>query len=118
MGTRARLVQRGNKKIIEVRPALIDGSYECGSPGPTRPIVAGEGNDGRLGNYTDRATAREALLMHASRWVTIPTANTTDTVHTSSFECRATLFQRLFASPSDFDLVCREFLADGNQSKL
>ena len=42
----------------------------------------------------------------------------TDTVHTSSFECRATLFQRLFASPSDFDLVCHEFLADGNQSKL
>ena len=54
--------------------------------------------------------------MHASRWATILTANTTDTVHTSSFEYRATLFQRLFASSSDFDLVCREFLADGNQA--
>ena len=56
--------------------------------------------------------------MHASRWATVLTANTTDTVHTSSFEYRATLFQRLFASSSDFDLVCREFLADGNQSDL
>lgn len=54
--------------------------------------------------------------MHASQ-VTIPTANTTDTVHTS-FESRATLFQRLFVSPSDLNLVCRKFLADGNQSKL
>ena len=33
-------------------------------------------------------------------------------------ECRATLFQRLFASSSDLDLVCREFLAGGNQSDL
>ena len=56
--------------------------------------------------------------MHASRWATDPDRNTTDTVHTSSFEYRATLFQRLFASTSDFDLVCREFLADGNQSEL
>jgi len=48
-----------------------------------------------------------------------PYRNTTDAVHASSFEYRATLFQRLFASlPSDFDLVCREFLADGNQSNL
>ena len=45
-------------------------------------------------------------------------ANATDTVHTSSFEYRVTLFQRLFASSSDFDLVCREFLADGNQGDL
>jgi hypothetical protein len=47
-----------------------------------------------------------------------PDRNTTDAVYASSFEYRATLFQRLFASPSDFDLVCREFLADGDQSGL
>ena len=47
------------------------------------------------------------MPMHASRWATVLTANTTDTVHTSSFEFRATLFQRLFASSADFDLVCR-----------
>ena len=35
-----------------------------------------------------------------------------------SFECRAILFQRLFASASELDLMCREFLADGNQSNL
>ena len=28
------------------------------------------------------------------------------------------LFQRLFAFSSDFDLVCREFLAGGNQDDL
>jgi hypothetical protein len=33
-----------------------------------------------------------------------PDRNTTDTVHTSSFEYRATL---LFAFSADFDLVCR-----------
>jgi hypothetical protein len=54
--------------------------------------------------------------MHASHWA--PDPDRKHTVHTSSFEYRATLFQRLFASPSDFDLVCREFLADGDQSEL
>ena len=88
------------------------------SPRSTQPIVAGEVNDGRLGNYADPAAARSALPMHASRWATILSANATDTVHTSSFEYRVTLFQRLFASSSDFDLVCREFLADGNQGDL
>ena len=38
--------------------------------------------------------------------------------HRAHVVIRATLFQRLFASPSYFDLVCREFLADGNQSYL
>ena len=47
-----------------------------------------------------------------------PDRKTIDTVHTSSFQRRASLFQRLFVSPSDFDLVRREFLADGNKRKL
>jgi len=77
------------------------------SPRSTQRIVPSGDNGGRLGNYADPAIARAALPMHASCWVTILTANTTDTVHTSSFEYRAMLFQRLFASTSDFDLVCR-----------
>jgi hypothetical protein len=59
-----------------------------------------------------------ALPMHASRWATILSAKATDTVHMSSFEYRVTLFQRLLASSSDFDLVCCEFLADGDQGYL
>jgi len=34
------------------------------------------------------------------------------------FECCITLFQRLFASSSDLDLVVCEFLADGDQRDL
>ena len=56
--------------------------------------------------------------MHVSRQATILTINTAETVHTSSFEYGAKLFQRLFASSSDFDLMYREFLADRNQGDL
>lgn len=87
------------------------------SPRSTQRIVPSGDNGGRLGNYADPVTevdVADACLSLGNH----PDRNTTDTVHTSSFEYRAMLFQRLFASTSDFDLVCREFLADGNQSEL
>jgi hypothetical protein len=77
---------------------------------------------------TDRRQRRETRKLRRSghRKVSVADARLslgTDpdrkhTLHTSSFEYRAMLFQRPIASPSDFDLVCRDFFANGNQSEL
>src|SRR5665213_1956547 len=72
----------------------------------TQPIVASGDNGGSLGNYADPGT-KVGVADASSRWAPVLTKNTTDTVHTSSFEYRVTLFQRLFASSADFDLACR-----------